>query len=119
LPPSCLYFGRKTYWGAIVLLVVLAKEKREEGYTARKLRGLFGVSRDTIRRWIRMFREEIPVSPWWQRCRGLLGAQVRDDALPGSLLDVFRMTSPGEEGAIVACLRFLATARESPAGPAG
>jgi len=118
LPPSCLYFGRKTYWGAIVLLVVLAKERREEGFTARKLEEMFKVSRDTIRRWVRMFRE-IPTRPWWQRHRGLLGAQVRDDALPGSLMDVFRVAGMGEENALVACLRFLATARESPAGPAG
>jgi predicted DNA-binding transcriptional regulator YafY len=102
-----------------VLLVVLAKERRDDGLTARKLRELFGVSRDTIRRWIRMFREEIPTSPWWSRCRGQLGAEVRDDALPGSLLDAFRVTGQGEEAALVACLRFLAIARESPAGPAG
>jgi hypothetical protein len=119
LPPSCLFFGRKTYWGAIVLLVVLAKARREEGYTARRLQTMFGVSRDTIRRWIRMFREQIPTSSWWQRIRGLLGPEVRDDALPGSLLDSFMKPGREAEEALVACLRFLATAREGPAGPAG
>ncbi|MDI7268057.1 MAG: hypothetical protein QME96_08690 [Myxococcota bacterium] len=116
LPPSCLFLGRKVYWAAIVLLAVLMREQRTEGYTARKLREMFGVCRGTVLRWVAFFREVLPTSRWWRGVRGRLGPGVRDGDLPGSLLADFRRAAWSDEEALKACLCFLADARAGPAG---
>jgi hypothetical protein len=69
LPPSCLFLGRKVYWGAIVLVVVAAKQRRPGSVSAAKLKSLFDVSRETVTRWLDFFAEVFPKSQVWKRCR--------------------------------------------------
>jgi len=51
------------------------------------LRKMFGVSADTIRRWMTVFWERLPRSNEWLRTRGRLVATVRDEDVPAGLLD--------------------------------
>jgi len=108
LPQSTLFLGRKVYWGAVVLVSVAARQRRTTGITARRLRALFGVSAQTLRRWMTFFAVDVPPSSWWKRLRGRVPATVRDDALPDALLAEFDRVLGAGEPALAACLVFLA-----------
>lgn len=109
LPPSTLFFGRRVYWGCAVMLVTAAARGLEP-CTIAELCRRFGVSRRTVKRWVRFFEVLFPASHQWQRLRGRVGVQVRDDDLPRGLLAwFFESATPAEEG-LVGCLTVLAQA---------
>ena len=109
LPPSTLFFGRRVYWSVVLFVVVTLRQQRTEGYSIANLCRRFGVARSTVVRWMAYFREEFPTTPWWQRLRGQVGTQVRNERLPGQLLAHFVAVHGDGEAGIVAFLRFLAT----------
>jgi len=111
LPPSCLFFGRRVYWGVVVILVTGAVQGLEKRSIA-ELCKRFGVSRRTIKRWVSYFESTFPTSSQWQRLRGKVIATVSDDDLPRSLLRWYADTGlPGLE-IVVRCLSFLANATQ-------
>jgi hypothetical protein len=107
LPPSCLFFGRRVYWGSVVTLVTAAV-RGPTGRTIGELCRRFEVSRRTIRRWVDYFATTFWWTDLWRRLRGRLGVEVRDDALPHSLVDWFCANSDDAEGGLVRCLSALA-----------
>jgi hypothetical protein len=109
LPPSVLFLGRRVYWGAVILVVVALRQGRDRGYTVEKLKRLFEVTRPTLRRWIRYFREIFPETPKWKLLSGRLLPPVSGEELPGSLLA--RFIQPGGDvlSGLVSCLRALAS----------
>jgi hypothetical protein len=109
LPPSCLFLGRKVYWAAIVLVVVAARQRRPGSVSASTLRRSFGVSWETVKRWMSFFAEVFPRSEPWRRCRGLVPATVRNDELPAALLELYVEREEGDESAgLRSCLALLA-----------
>lgn len=110
LPPSALFLGRKVYLGAVVLISIVVRQRHVGGSSAAELKRLFGVSRETLRRWLSFFRLELPASPPWKVLRGRLSAAVRDDTLPDSFLAELERTRDPGIPAVTACLRLLATA---------
>lgn len=108
LPPSCLFMGRKVYWGCVILVVLALREQRPEGASAGKLQRMFAIPRKTLVRWFAFFREEFPLSAKWQRLRGRVMPSVDNRRLPGSLLECFLEKAGSVEEALVGCLRFLA-----------
>jgi hypothetical protein len=70
LPPSVLFWGRRVYWGVVLLVVTALRQQRLEGFTAQRVQDLFGIRRPTLNRWMRYFREIFPRSGSWQRVRG-------------------------------------------------
>jgi hypothetical protein len=107
-PPSCLFMGRRVYWGWAVLLATAARRRRG-GAEAEEVRRHLGVSRRTLLRWLRWFAELFPRSAQWQLLRGLVSAAVRDDELPWSWLSWTARASPSPLRALEHCLRLLAT----------
>ena len=105
-PPSVRFLGRKVFFGLwVVLLPVL-----REGPNAQRLSRLeerFRVSRRTLLRWRRWWRETFPASRFWQAARGLWAQPVTTEALPGSLLAVFGGPESPEEQ-VLAVLKWLA-----------
>lgn len=108
LPPSCLFLGRKVYWGAVVLVVVALRQRRPESFSAGRLRALFGVSWETVRRWMGLFAAVFPSSEMWRRVRGLVPVAVRDDELPAALLEAFVEARGDERAGMIGCLELLA-----------
>ena len=87
-PPSLLFLGRKVFYGVLVLLIPILRE----GPTPERLRRLearFGVSRRTLYRWRRWWRETVPRTRWWQQQRGLFAAAVDAEGFPSVLLAAF------------------------------
>lgn len=106
LPLSTLFWGRKVYWGAVVLVCVVARQRRLVGWAAAELRALFGVSKETLERWMALFAMEVPLSARWRLLRGRVPAEVRDDALPDRLLALFDQRLGEGEAALTALFSF-------------
>ncbi|MFH0725921.1 MAG: hypothetical protein V2B19_06160 [Pseudomonadota bacterium] len=109
LPSSCLFMGRRVYWGAIILVVMCLRQGRLSGKSICSLERLFDISRQTIKRWILYFRDEFPQSPQWKALRGRVVCLVTNTGLPGALLLHFLNHCPSPEQAIVSCLSFFAS----------
>ena len=104
-PPSLRFLGRKVFFGVWVLLLPVLRD----GPTPQRLRRLeevFSVSRRTLLRWRRFWREALPASRFWQASRGHFAVPVAVEALPGSLLEAFTAAAPRER--TLAALRFVA-----------
>jgi hypothetical protein len=106
-PPSLLFLGRKVFFGVLVLLIPILRE----GPTPERVRRLeakFGVSRRTLYRWRRWWRETVPRSRWWQQQRGLFAGAVDEGELPASLLAAFGDIEPIADR-VLAALKLLAS----------
>lgn len=104
-PPSLRFLGRKVFLGFVVLLgPVLMGTAR--GTERRDLQALMGVSRRTLRRWARWWRETFPTTRQWAAASAMFATPVSLETMPGSLLEAF--VSPSAEGRVVAALALIA-----------
>jgi len=106
LPPSTLFWGRRVYWGAIKLVCVVVQQRRLVGWSAVELRKLFGVAKETLKRWLAFFAGPASEAENWQVLRGRVPPSVRNEGLPGPLLALFDQTVGAGEAALNAFLSF-------------
>ena len=106
-PPSLRFLGRKVFFAVVVLIVPILRD----GPTPERLRRLeerFSVSRRTLLRWRRWWREVVPGSRWWQAERGHWAKPVDTGLFPGSLLAALsHIAEPADR--VMAVLRRLAS----------
>lgn len=107
LPPSVLFCGRYVYLKAVVLLVVAARQRVLSRPSMSRLQRLFGVSRDTIVRWLAAFLDRLPVAPAWWRVRGRLPASISDVDVPAALLDVLLEEDPDPDRVLVLACQLV------------
>lgn len=107
IPQSCRFLGRKVYFAAVVLVVVAMRQRRPSSASAAKLRDAFGVSWETVWRWMTYFDEVFPRTTTWQRIRGSVPSSVRDDDLPAGLLEVLTRDEGDTEAGLTRCLKLL------------
>lgn len=107
LPASCLFMGRRVYWGCVILVVMALRQQRPKGASIYKLQRLFKINYKTICRWIKYYRQVFPSTAQWRLLRGLVDPKLDDRRLPGSLLTYFLEQIGNEQQALVACLKFL------------
>lgn len=103
-PPSLRFLGRRVYLGAVVVLVsAMVHGVTEKRATA--MRELCGVSRRTLSRWRKWWRESFVVSELWTILRGRFVPLVNESLLPSSLLERIQ----GEEASerVLGALRLL------------
>ncbi len=117
-PGSLRFLGRKVFFGLVVVLVPVLRD----GLTPKRLErlcGQFVVSRRTLRRWIRWWRETFGSSRFWLANQGLFARPVAGQALPSSLLLAFESLGEGWPQ-VLTVLRFLTpvTTGKGLAGPA-
>lgn len=103
-PRSLRFLGRKVFFGVLVVLLPVLRDgpSRER---LRRLEEVFLVSRRTLLRWRRFWREAVPGSRFWEARRGHFAAPVAVETLPGSLLEAFTAAAPSER--VLAVLRWL------------
>jgi len=105
LPASTLFMGRRVYWGGVVLVVLALRQQRPDGYSARRLRELCGVSRKTLpldpvpRIWL---RSRVNPSPGTLAERSGRGTGRRHLAYPAARASWGRCGFPGERRAACA-----------------
>ena len=114
-PPSVRFLGRKVYLGAVVLLASVLRQGPTPCRVAR-LRDLLDVSRDTLARWHRWWRDALVHTPFWHAARADFARPVDEGDLPRSVLERF----PGDARAsVVATLRWLSPLTTTSAGTLG
>lgn len=103
-PPSLRFLGRKVYLGAVVMLVTAmvhgVTDKR-----AKAMRELCGVSRRTLSRWRKWWRESFVGSDLWTILRGRFVPAVDESFLPSSLLERIEAEEASERA--LGALRLL------------
>lgn len=109
LPPSTLFMDRRVYFRSVILIVLTLKQNYPRKHSKAKLMRMFGVSRKTINRWQKFFRDIFPLSAQWQRIRGVISSVVKNSNLPGGMVAYFTQHTKSAEEAIVNCLQFMAT----------
>ncbi|MBI5441833.1 MAG: helix-turn-helix domain-containing protein [Deltaproteobacteria bacterium] len=109
LPPSVLFWGRRVYWAAVVLVLTALRQGRTEGATVRRLQELCGVTRPTLARWLRYFRDAFPQTRAWRALSGRLWPPVSSRALPEVIERFVVQARDGPEAGLVACLFALST----------
>jgi hypothetical protein len=88
MPASLRYLSRKVYLGAVVVLIT-AMRCGPSPARIRLLRQLVGVSRHTVARWRKWWREMLPATLFWQAAAGTLMPPVIIEDLPASLFECF------------------------------
>jgi hypothetical protein len=112
LPPSCRFWGRRVYWGCVILVVMALRQGRTTGFSINKIMKMFAIDRKTVCRWILYFREYFPTTDRWRKLRGRVSAQVQDSSLPTGLLEYFFDHCRSYEIGLLGCLHFLAAPNE-------
>lgn len=107
IPPTCRFLGRKVYWYAAILTIVSDWQNKIQNMTISKLARKMGISRNTLKRWIHFFKNTFPVSVQWKKIRGCVSAIVKNDRLPGSLINSYLKQQSNIEKALISCLKFL------------
>lgn len=82
LPPSVRFWDRKVYWGVVILVAVVLQQRRTHEYSAARMMKLLGVSRHTLKRWIRCFTRVFPTTGRWKRLRGRIAIEVCSGNIP-------------------------------------
>lgn len=105
-PPSVRFFGRRWYVAPVMVLVCAL----QHGATPRRLHAVqrwleHPVSRHTLERWRRWWREIFTAKPFWKGLRGCFSWPVAESRLPLSLIDEF---SGDAATKLVAALKILA-----------
>ncbi len=103
-PASLRFLGRKVYLGGIVVLIS-AMRCGASPARMRRLHELVGVSRHTVSRWSRWWREQLPASALWRAIAGTLMPPVCAAQLPAALLE--RFAGPCDQR-LLGLLRLLA-----------
>lgn len=104
-PMSVRFFGRKVYWGAVVILAT-AMQHGIKAWRLDPLRDLFGASVRTLKRWRTWWLKDFVESDFWRMGRGRFSRPVDAVTQPLSLLEAFDWPNGGRE-ALVQVLRFL------------
>lgn len=105
-PPSVRFLGRKRFLSAAVLLVSAAR------YGARPrlalaLQRAYGISRGTLARWQRWWRETVPQTTFWAVAKQRMASPSDPSRIPVELVRRFGATSAMEN--LIAALRFIST----------
>ncbi|MGA7538747.1 MAG: hypothetical protein WBW93_08265 [Steroidobacteraceae bacterium] len=103
MPPSVRFLGPKVYVSAVVVLIAAMRcgaTPARMGY----LHDLVGVSRHTVMRWQRWWREMLPETRFWRGVVGTLMPPMVVEELPASLLERFAGTCAER---LLALLRWL------------
>ena len=92
----------------MVLLVSALRQGQNPDITLERLKGLCGVWRCTVKRWLRYFKERFVYSVSYRRLSGHLMPPICADQLARDLLARFCQTFGESQTALVKCLQTLA-----------
>ena len=107
LPPSVMYFGRRVYWGAVVLVLTAILQGRSRGHTYSELQRRFGVNRLTLKRWQAWFAGELRRTRCWQSICGALPLDALGDEQPRAVLENLLLREEDAGRGVTLCLSLL------------
>jgi hypothetical protein len=103
-PPSLRFLERKVFYATVVLLVPVLRD----GPTPLRMERLcqqLEVSRRTVRRWCRFWREVFASGRVWAAARARFAVAAATSALPLCMLEAFRGSGPSER--VIGVLRLV------------
>jgi hypothetical protein len=103
-PPSLRFLGRRVYLSAVVVVVSTMVDGITEKRAAA-MRELVGVSRRTLHRWRRWWRESFVRTEFWRVTRARFSPPVEEQRLPASMLE--RVGRRGEPSGVLVVLELL------------
>jgi hypothetical protein len=109
-PPSVRFAGRKRFLGTVVLLVSAARHGARAAH-ARALERAYGISRSTLARWQRWWRENVPTTGYWLIAKTRFASPIGTVCMATELARRFNATATVDH--LVAALRFLAPVHDS------
>jgi hypothetical protein len=77
-PASLRFMGRKVFLGFFILFASSLPSKRE-GDSILKISGELEVSPQTLTRWLKYWREQFKMTPFWRREQGLFTPPYEDN----------------------------------------
>lgn len=92
-PMSLRFAGRKVYCSLFILLYVAVNESRQD-QSVNELHRRFGLSRETGRRWIRIFTCRLTQSRWWKSRSGLKVFLMDGDFRIFKIFQIIGVASP-------------------------
>ncbi|MGE5203410.1 MAG: hypothetical protein ACM3O6_15240 [Acidobacteriota bacterium] len=99
------FLGRRVYLGAVVVLAS-ALQHGVSAFRAKRLKELFGASRQTLERWRTWWLETFPASRFWQELHGRFMPAIDETTLPLSLVERFEHRN-AEDHAVSGVLALL------------
>ena len=102
-PESIRFLGRKVYPGLIVVLVSAMNHGLSQTRVAQ-LRDTLAVSRATLNRWRRWWRNQFVQTPFWKVARARFMPLISESNLPGALCERF---GANDLSGLEKLLRFL------------
>jgi hypothetical protein len=102
-----LFWGRRVYWGVVLIVVTALRQQRAEGFSARKIFELFGVTRSTLLRWSSYFRKIFPQSKIWQLLRSRWMPPVTAESIPLAVLERLGLARGDPQAIMIQCLCLL------------
>ncbi len=112
IPPTCRFLGKNIYWYAAILTIVSDWQNQSVGITMSRFAETIGISRNTLRRWVGLFKEIFPTSAQWKKIRGRVPASVKNDSLPASLVNFYLHQQASIKETLISCLSFLSQGNE-------
>lgn len=104
-PPSVRFLGRKRFLSAVVLLVSAARYGARPALV-QALQRAYGISRSTLARWQRWWRETVPQTAFWAVATTRVMPPIDPSCIPVGLVRRFEATAAREK--LIAVLRFIA-----------
>lgn len=104
--PSIRFLGPKVYLSVLITLIT-AMTQGDSSSRAAKIFAETGVSRKTLQRWRRWWREHVPTSSFWKEARGRFNRPVETSLLPMSLVNYFETTASDSSKYIIRLLQFI------------
>jgi hypothetical protein len=105
-PASVRFLGRKRFLSALVLLVSAARYGARPKL-AQSLQRAYGISRSTLARWQRWWRETVPQTAFWLVAKTRVTPPIDPSRAPAELVRRFKATAGIES--LIAALRFIST----------
>lgn len=111
LTPESVRFLRGMSYVSFVIVLLSALNHGPSGERMATLAVRLNVSRQTVQRWIKWWRDVFVVSPLWRVRRGEFMPSLSEDNLPQSLLDHYKGKIDLTREVVADLLRFLAPLR--------
>ncbi len=107
LPLSLRFWDRRVYFGGVMRVVMTLHHGRTGGYSTGKPMKIFGISRNTLKRWKSYFGSVFPLSSRWRKVRGRIGIVISNEDLPAAVVSYFSEQFSTAEKGLTGALRFL------------
>jgi hypothetical protein len=106
--PDSLRFMRGFGYAALIVVLLSAIQNGVTEERARTLTRALRVSRQTISRWIKWWRDDFATSPFWKAARGRLPVEYSNLEPPSTIINAFHASHADLKTSLVSLLHFFA-----------